>query len=76
MGKLGDAEKKARITLQMPRKCLMKDKARLASSTARLDAGKPDWAKKLLEKAGLDPDDPTPLKPLTRGDVIERIKGA
>lgn len=69
---LGDAEKKAQMTLSNAEKLFDEGQASLAASTARLNAGKPDWAKKLLAKAGLDPDDPAPLKPLTRGDVIDR----
>ncbi len=44
----------------------------LAEAKKKFEAGPSDWAKKLMVKAGLDPDDPTPLKPLTREEVIDR----
>ena len=45
---------------------------RLAAADAKLEAGTPAWAKKLLAQAGIDPDDPAPLKALTREEVVER----
>ncbi len=44
--------------------------ARLAEAEKKIAAGLPDWAKKLLSDAGIDTEDPSPMKRLTREDVI------
>jgi uncharacterized protein YjbI with pentapeptide repeats len=46
--------------------------ARLADAEKKIAAGPPDWAKKLLSDAGIDPEDPTPMRQLTREEVVER----
>ncbi|MBU2549709.1 MAG: DUF2169 domain-containing protein [Proteobacteria bacterium] len=39
------------------------------SQLRELEAGRPQWARDLMIGAGLDPDDPEPMKQLTREDV-------
>ena len=46
--------------------------AKLAAAEEQFAAGPPDWAKKLLAGAGMDPDDPEPLRDLTREEVMDR----
>jgi len=46
--------------------------AKLAAAEKKIAAGLPDWAKKLLSDAGIDPEDPSPLRRLTREEVIDR----
>ena len=48
--------------------------AKLETAKAKAKAGLPDWAKKLMGLAGLDPEDPHPLRPLTREEVMERYQ--
>ena len=69
---LSEIEKKAQDILSQSAKVCEEGNKELARAEAELNAGLPDWAKKLLAKAGLDPDDPNPLKQLTREEVIER----
>lgn len=70
--KLSEVEKTTQKTLSDAAKRFDEGTKRLAEGKAKFEAGPPDWAKKLLVQAGIDPDDPTPLKPLSREDVIER----
>ncbi|HOW55202.1 MAG TPA: DUF2169 domain-containing protein [Syntrophorhabdaceae bacterium] len=70
--KLSEIEKMSQKILSDSAKRFDEGKARLAASKAKIEAGPPDWAKKLLAGAGIDPDDPALLKPLTREEVIER----
>ncbi len=70
--KLAEAEGSAQKILADSAKLYDDGKARLAAAEAQVKAGPPDWAKKLLAKAGIDPDDPEPAKPLTREGVIYR----
>jgi uncharacterized protein YjbI with pentapeptide repeats len=70
--KLAEAEGQAQKILADSAKLYDDGKARLAAMDAKVKAGPPDWAKKLLAKAGIDPDDPEPAKPLTREEVIDR----
>ena len=46
--------------------------AKLESVKAGAPGGPPEWARKLLLRAGLDPDDPAPLKQLNREEVLAR----
>jgi hypothetical protein len=70
--KLTEAEKAAEGLLADSAKRYDEGKAQLAAGKKKLEAGLPDWAKKMLGKAGFDPDGPSPLTPLTREEVIER----
>ncbi|MEN6616986.1 MAG: pentapeptide repeat-containing protein, partial [Syntrophorhabdus sp.] len=70
--KLADVEKSANEILSDAAKRCDDGMARLAALESHNAAQRPDWAKKLLAGAGFDPDDPDPLKPLTREEVIER----
>ena len=46
--------------------------AKITAAEKKIAAGLPDWAKKLLSDAGIDPEDPSPLRRLTREEVIDR----
>ncbi len=70
--KLTEAEKAAEGLLADSAKRYDEGKAQLAAGKEKIEAGLPDWAKKMLGKAGFDPDGPSPLTPLTREDVVER----
>lgn len=70
--KLAEVEKTTKSVLSDSAKRYDEGEKRLAGGAAKLEAGPPDWAKKLLAKAGVDPEDPAPLKPLTREEVVER----
>lgn len=48
--------------------------AKLEAVKAQAKAGAPEWAKKLMSGAGIDPEDPAPARPLTRAEVVERHK--
>jgi len=45
---------------------------RLKAAEEQAAAGLPAWAKKLLAGAGMDPDDPALLRPLTKEEVVDR----
>ncbi|MHB8110836.1 MAG: pentapeptide repeat-containing protein, partial [Syntrophorhabdaceae bacterium] len=70
--KLSEVEKSANEILSESAKMYYDGMARLASLESQTAAFRPGWAKKLLANAGFDPDDPDPLKALTREEVIER----
>ncbi|MDD3846835.1 MAG: DUF2169 domain-containing protein [Syntrophorhabdaceae bacterium] len=70
--KLSEIEKMSQKILSDSANRFEEGKARLAAGKAKIEAGPPDWARKLLAKVGIDPDDPAPLKALTREDVVER----
>ena len=46
--------------------------ARLKAAESQAAAGLPAWAQQLFARAGLDPDDPTLLRPLTKEEVVDR----
>jgi len=70
--KLAEVEKKSQEVLAGAAKRFDEGTQRLAAARAKIDAGPPAWAKKLMAGAGIDSDDPAPLRQLTREDVIER----
>lgn len=70
--KLAEVEKKSQEVLAAAAKRFDEGTQRLAAARAKIDAGPPEWAKKLMAASGIDPGDPAPLRQLTREDVIER----
>lgn len=70
--KIAEAERSGQKILGDSAKLYDEGMKRLAADDAKVAAGTPDWAKKLLARAGIDPGDPNPLKPLTRDEVAER----
>ncbi len=70
--KLAEAEQSSQKILSESAKRYDEGTTRLAVGQAKIEAGPPDWAKKLMAGAGIDPDDPSPLKGLTREEIIER----
>ncbi len=70
--KIAEAERSGQKILGDSAKLYDEGIKRLAADDAKIAAGTPDWAKKLLARAGIDPEDPDPLKPLTREEVVER----
>jgi uncharacterized protein YjbI with pentapeptide repeats len=70
--KLAEVEKKSQEILAGAAKRFDEGTQRLAATREKVAAGPPDWAKKLMAGAGIDPTDPAPLKQLTREDVAER----
>jgi len=67
---LAEVEKKNTALLSRAAGQYDQGMAKLAEVKAAVKAGPPDWARKLLADAGIDPDDPAPLEPLNRDDVI------
>ena len=72
--KLAESEKSTQQVLSKCSKLYEDGMKRFADGDAKFQSGVPDWAKKLMVQAGIDPDDPSPARPLTREDVIERYK--
>ncbi|MFH1983894.1 MAG: DUF2169 domain-containing protein [Pseudomonadota bacterium] len=70
---LAEVEKKNMGILTNAARQYDEGKAKLAAVKAAAAAGPPDWARKLMIDAGLDPDDPAPLKPLDREAVVQRL---
>lgn len=48
--------------------------SKLADARNKAKAGPPDWAKKLMSAAGIDPEDPAPMKNLNRDAVALRLQ--
>lgn len=69
-----EAEKKNMEILSQAAKQHDEGMAKLADVKAKSKAGPPDWAKKLMTQAGMDPSDPAPMKQLKREDVALQLK--
>ena len=72
--KIDEAEAKLSGLLTESSAFYKESMARLADAQAQVKAGMPDWGKKLLVQAGVDPEDPAPLRILSRDEVIEKFK--
>ncbi len=70
--KLAEAEKINNDVLSRAAVQYEEGMARLKAAEEKATADLPAWAKKLLARTGIDPDDPAALKPLTREEVIAR----
>lgn len=70
--KIAEAEKISNDVLSRAASQYEEGMARLNAVEGHAAAGLPDWAKKLFAQAGIDPDDPTLMRPLTREEVIAR----
>lgn len=71
---LAELEKKNMAILDRSAKQYEEGMAKLAEVKAQSKAGQPDWAKKLMADAGIDPNDPAPMKQLKRDDVALQIR--
>lgn len=71
---LAEAEKKNMEILTRAAKQYDEGMVKLAQVKAQAKAGPPEWAKNLMAQAGIDPNDPTPMKQLSRDDVALRLK--
>jgi len=70
--KLAEAEKINSDVLSRAAAQYEEGMARLSAAEAQAAAGLPAWAKQLLARTGIDPDDPAALKPLSREEVVAR----
>jgi uncharacterized protein YjbI with pentapeptide repeats len=69
--KLEEAEKMSQDILAKSAANYEAGMAKLEEVRAKAKEGPPEWARKLMIDAHIDPDDPSPAKPLTRDEVVE-----
>jgi len=69
---LAEAEQDPQTILDDAAKRFDDGMAQLGLLETEAQAGPPAWARKLMAQAGIDPDDPAPLRKLSRAEVIER----
>lgn len=72
--KLAEAEQSSQDILSQSAARYEQGMAKLEAVRAQAKAGPPEWAKKLMIDAGIDPNDPAPLKQMTREEVVERYQ--
>jgi len=70
--KIAEAEKTSSDLLSKAAARYEEGSAMLATAEKKVSAGLPDWTKKLLVDAGIDPEDSSSFGRLTREQVIER----